>query len=183
MINQLINYISVRRIGEYSRKLAASHADFLTRIADWTAEKQRREEEYEEYVARMQEKEKDRAKGGLGLKPKKKCTHCGKQGHEKDTCWELHPNLKPWDAAKKEPKVKPKKPPKPPGGQPPQPRGGGQQHGAVGQSQAPAAGSATTLSVPAGEISSRRLHLLLEAVPPDERHVHEPRHRARRSTS
>ena len=34
---------------EHSRKLATSHADFLTRIADWTAEKQRREEEYEEF--------------------------------------------------------------------------------------------------------------------------------------
>ena len=31
------------------RRLAASHADFLTRIADWTHEKQRREEEYEDY--------------------------------------------------------------------------------------------------------------------------------------
>ena len=29
---------------ESSRKLASSHADFLTRIADWTMEKQRREE-------------------------------------------------------------------------------------------------------------------------------------------
>ena len=34
---------------ENSRRLAASHADFLTRIADWTEEKQRREEEYEDY--------------------------------------------------------------------------------------------------------------------------------------
>jgi hypothetical protein len=42
---------STPTILEHSRKLASSHADFLTRISDWTAEKQRREEEYEQFRA------------------------------------------------------------------------------------------------------------------------------------
>ena len=28
------------------------------------------------------------------VKQRKKCTHCGKNGHDKDMCWDLHPEKK-----------------------------------------------------------------------------------------
>ena len=44
--------------------------------------------------------EPTRSSGGGGKKFKGKCKHCGKQGHKKAECWELHPELK--DANKRE---------------------------------------------------------------------------------
>ena len=43
----------------------------------------------------VNKKDRDGAAYKQQSKTKLKCEHCGKQGHTKTRCWELHPELKP----------------------------------------------------------------------------------------